>query len=163
MKLYDLSEAYVNIQNLLDTEGTDQESLNMALAEIDTEIERKAQNIAYIIHGMESDTTAIKAEEKRLADRRKAIENNIKWLKDNLKEHMQLTGADKIKTATVTISLQNNPPAVNITDQTQIPAKYLTVIPEQYVADKKAIASAIKAGEGVPGAELIQGQSLRIR
>lgn len=163
MKLYDLSEAYINIQNLLDTEGADQESLNMALAEIGTEIESKAQNIAYIIRGMESDTVAIKEEEKRLADRRKAIENRIKWLKDNIKEHMQLTNIDKIKTATVTIALQNNPPAVNITDQEQIPAKYLTVIPEQYVADKKAIASAIKAGEGVPGAELTQGQSLRIR
>lgn len=163
MKLYDLSESYANIQNLLDAEGTDQESLKMALSVIETEIQAKAQNVAHIIRQMDADAEAIKAEEKRLADRKRAIENRIRWLKDYLKDQMEMTNTDKIKTATMTISIQNNPPSVSIVDDKAIPAKFLTIIPEQYVPDKKAISAAIKGGEDVPGAELTQGKSLRIR
>lgn len=163
MKLYDLSESYANIQNLLDAEGTDQESLKMALSVIETEIQAKAQNVAHIIRQMDADAEAIKAEEKRLADRKRAIENRIRWLKDYLKDQMEMTNTDKIKTATMTISIQNNPPSVSIVDDKAIPAKFLTIIPEQYVPDKKAISAAIKGGEDVPGAELVQGKSLRIR
>ena len=163
LKLYELTESYQGIQNLLDADGVDQESLNMALAVIETEIQAKAQNIAVIIKGLESDAEIIKAEEKRLAERRKSSENKATWMKNYLEDELNNAGLDKIKTHTFTVALQKNPPAVVINDEKAIPAKYLTVIPEQYVVDKKAIAEAIKNGQEVPGAELKQGRSIRIR
>jgi hypothetical protein len=163
LKLYDLVESYQNIQNLIDAEDADNESLGMALSVIETEIEAKAQNVTVIIKGLEADAATIKAEEKRLADRRKALENKSAWLKGYLTDELSKAGLEKVKTHTFTIALQNNPPAVNITDEKAIPAKYLTIVPETYVIDKKAIADAIKRGEKVLGAELTVGKSLRIR
>jgi hypothetical protein len=163
MKLYQLTESYQNIWNLVDNEDTDLEAIEMALTSIETEIEAKAQNISVILKGMEYDASIIKTEEKRLSDRRRALENKITWLKGYLQEQMEAAGIDKIKTPTVTIGIQKNPPAVQITNQESIPSKYLTIIPEQYVPDKKAIKKALSNGENVPGAELTQGKSLRIR
>ena len=163
MKLYDLVESYQNIQNLLDSEDVDKSALEMALTVIETEIKAKAQNVAIIVRGLESDADIIKAEEKRLAERRKALENKATWLKGYLSDELDKAGLDKVKTHTFTIALQKNRPAVQINDEKAIPAAFLTIIPEQYVIDKKAIAAAIKDGQEVPGAELTQGKSLRIR
>lgn len=163
MKLYELAESFQGIQHLLDTEGTDQEALSIALSEIKTEIQAKVQNLAYIVRQMDVDTETIKAEEKRLVDRRRALENKTRWLKEYLKDELEKVGIDKVKTATMTITIQNNPPSVQIVNAKEIPAKFLTVIPEQYAPDKKAIATAIKDGEDVPGVELTQDKSLRIR
>lgn len=162
-KLYELAENYKNVWQLIEDESMDLAVIEDTLQSIEGAIEEKAVNIAKFMQSMKADAEAIKAEEKRLADRRKAIENRQKQLKEYLQQQMELAGLDKIKTATHTIAIQNNPPAVVITDETAIPPSYLTIIPEQYVPDKKRIAEAFKNGECVPGCELRQGKSLRIR
>lgn len=163
MNLYDLAHAYQGIQALANNEDVDAEAMQMALAELGTEIESKTLNIAIIIKGLESDTDIIKAEERRLADRRKALENKAGWLKQYAKEQLEAAGIDKVKSPTLTVAIQNNPPAVQITDPDIIPARFQTIVPETYTIDKKAVGDALKAGEDVPGAELTQGRSLRIR
>lgn len=62
------------------------------LQAIEESIQDKAQNIALLIRNLEADTEAIKLEEKRLADRRRAVENNCKSLKDYLYQQMILLG-----------------------------------------------------------------------
>lgn len=163
MNLYDLSHAYQNIQLLANNEDIDAEAMQMALAELETEIQAKALNIAIIIRGLEADADIIKTEERRLADRRRALENKAGWLKAYAKEQMELAGIDKVKSPTLTVAIQNNPPAVQITDMEAIPARFQTIIPASYTIDKKAVGDALKAGEAIPGAELTQGRSLRIR
>lgn len=163
MKLHEYAEAYRQIETLLDCEDTDKESLTMALSVIEGEMTEKATNIAKFIQGMTADIDTIKAEEKRLADRRRAIENRQAWLKQYLQDQMEKAGLDKVKVATMTIALQNSPAAVEIIDEKAIPERFLTIIPQTYVVDKKRVADALKAGEEVPGAALRQGRHLRIR
>lgn len=160
--LYDLSEAYLNIQNLIDDESPDNDILN-ALTTIEGAIEVKAGNIANLIKSLEAEAEVIKAEEKRLAQRRKVRENASDNVKQYLKFAMEQMGVDKIKTPTRTISIQMNPPAVYISNEDEIPGKFLTLIPEHYEVNKKLISEALKAGEDVKGAELSRGRSLRIR
>jgi hypothetical protein len=76
---------------------------------------------------------------------------------------MEIMGMDKIKSDLFTIALQKNPPALQIIDQKKIPAKYLTVIPKQYVPNNEAIKTALSADKKVPGCCLVQGKHLRIR
>lgn len=161
--LYNLAERYQNITDLLDNPEIDQATIINALAVVESDLATKAGNIAVIIRSMDADCDIIKAEEKRLAERRRAIENRRDWLKGYVREQMERIGLTKIKTPTFTISLQNNPPALQITDEASIPASYLTIIPEHTELNKEAIKAALKAGEEVPGATLAQGKSLRIR
>jgi hypothetical protein len=160
--LYELSEGYLNIQNLIDEESPDNDILN-ALTTIEGAIEVKAGNIANLIKSLESEAEVIKAEEKRLAQRRKARENAADNVKQYLRVAMEQMGLDKIKTPTRTISIQLNPPAVQIMNEDEIPGKFLTLVPEHYEVNKKLIAEALKAGEEVKGCELSRGKSLRIR
>jgi hypothetical protein len=161
MKLYELTDNYRQILDILD-EGQD-EALQDTLDSIKDAIEQKAEGIAKIIRTMDAEAEAIKTEEHRLAQRRKAIESRRDGLKRYLEDQLNLIGIDKVKTATFTVALQNNPPSVNVLDDTVIPTTFKVHIPEQWNVDKKAIMQALKDGQEIPGVELFQGRSLRIR
>jgi hypothetical protein len=161
MKLYELTDNYRRILDILD-EGQD-EALQDTLDSIKDAIEQKAEGIAKIIRTMDAEAEAIKAEEQRLAQRRKAIENRRNGLKEYLETQLASSGIDKVKTATFTVALQNNPPSVNVLDDKAIPTTFKVHIPEQWNVDKKLILQALKDGQEIPGVELFQGRSLRIR
>ncbi|MFA2689216.1 siphovirus Gp157 family protein, partial [Bacillus cereus] len=80
MKLYDLCSNYRELQMMIE-DGVDPSSVADTLQAIEESIQDKAQNIALLIKNLEADTEAIKLEEKRLADRRRSVENNCKSLK----------------------------------------------------------------------------------
>jgi hypothetical protein len=162
MTLYDLAEGYQNVLALIDEESPDTDVLN-ALTTIEGAIEVKAGNIANLIKSLEAEAEVIKTEEKRLAQRRKSRENAADYVKQYLKVSMEQMGMDKIKTPTRTISIQNNPPSLLITDKDIIPQKYLTLIPEHFEVRNDAVKDDLKAGVDVPGAELKTGRGLRIR
>ena len=163
LKLYELSEAYKNLWNMVDDEETDLTMVETALQTVEGAIETKAGNIAIFIRNLDSESKLIKEEEDRLKARRQAIENKRDSIKGWLQQNMELMNIDKIKTTTHSISLQSNPPSVLILDEDVIPGRFLTLIPERYEVNKKAISEALKAGEEVLGATLARGRSLRIR
>lgn len=156
--LYQLTNDYNQLLTLLDSEEYDEQAIIDTLESVDVAIEDKAQNIAGLIQSLNTD--AIDAEIKRLQDRKKAIENKKAWLKKYLQTQMEVLGKDKIKGELFTLAIQNNPPAVNIIDSNLIPAKYQIV---KYDTDRAAIKKDLQSGAKVPGAELTQGRSLRIR
>ena len=160
--LYELSEAHASILNLIDDETPDQDIIS-ALLVIEEQIETKAVNIANMVKTLEAEVEAIDTEERRLAKRKKSRSNTIKDIKQYLRGAMEQMGMDKIKTPTMSISIQANPPAVRIINEDEIPGKFLTLIPEHYEVNKKLISEALKAGGEVKGAELMRGKSLRIR
>ena len=161
--LYNLTDSYRNIADLLDNPEIDQDTVQNALVAVQGDIQTKAGNVAVIMQSMAADIDIIKAEERRLAERRRTIEARRDWLKNYLQENLERMGLDKISTPLFQVSLAKNPPAVNITDEKAIPAAYLTIIPQATVVDKKAIAAVLKEGKEVPGATLTVGRSVRIR
>jgi hypothetical protein len=161
IKLYELTESYSVLLQMV--EDMNDQDLEMALTQIKGEITEKAISIGKMVRAIDYDIDTLKAEEKRLADRRRALENKRDNIKRYIQTQMEKVGLDKIKSPLLTVSIQNNPPAVQIADEKLIPARFLTIIPEQKVPDKKAIAEVLKSGEEVPGASLTQGKSLRIR
>ena len=163
MKLYQLTENYQNLWDLVEDETIDLSIVETALKTVEGAIQEKAQNLAVFIKSLGADIEIIKAEEKRLADRRKALENKQSGIKNYLQSQLEMAKLDKIKTAVITVSMQNNPPAVRIIDEAIIPAQYKTIVPQTFTIDKKSIADDIKKGISVPGAESTQGRSLRIR
>lgn len=163
MKLYELTEIWSAIQDMIETADTDDEQIIAALENIDAAIEEKADNYAKIIFSMKAEAEAIKVEEKRLATKRQSLENRAKWLQKNLEEAMIATGKTKFKTNLFGFNVQKNPPSLKSTpdlDPKKLPEHYQihTVTP-----NSTAIKQAIKDGQKVEGFWLEQGESLRIR
>ena len=159
-KLYELSTGYKNIEYLLEN-GEDNEELAAVLNTLDAEIEDKAENIAKLIKNYEADIEAFKTEEKRIAERRRTLENIVKRLKEYLFNNMKLTGKTKFKKGTFSFNIAKNPPSVEITNVDIISSDY-KVLTE--VLDKKAILQDLKDGKDVQGAILKDdNESLRIR
>lgn len=158
MNLYELTGAYLHIQNMIE-EGA--EGLEDTLEALNDALEDKAEGYGRVIRNLEAQANALREEEKRLADRRRSIENNIKKLKENLQASMKFMGKTKIKTNLFSFSIAKNPPTVKVIDIRAIPAKYL--IPQEPKPDKKGILEAMKNGEDVPGVEIERSEGLRMR
>lgn len=161
MRLYELAENYLNLQELLENDEIDQEIITKALDEVGGELEDKAENIAKLIKTLEVDVNGYKSEEKRLSDKRKSLENRIKSLKEYLDNAMKITGKKKFKGKLFSFNIQKNPASVNVTELSLIPEDYF--IEQDPVLNKKLLLAVLKNGELVPGAELKQTESLRIR
>jgi len=159
-KLYELTQNYNNLLELVDNPDVPTEMLEESLNSIDDEIDTKAENIAKVIKSIESDIAGLKGEEKRLADRRKSLEGRIDNLKEYVEGSMRAVGKEKIRGKVFTLGIQKNAPSVDIIDKDVIPEQYFITKKE---LSKKDILVALKKGEEVPGAAVKQTESLRIR
>lgn len=161
MKLYELTDKYAELAQMIADDETKTEMLGDTLRALEDAIEIKAENIAKLIKNLDAEVEAFKNEEKRLADRRKALETKRDGLKRYLEEQLEKIGLDKVKTPIFTVALQYNPASVQVIDESKIPPAFWITPPP--TLDKKAVAERLKAGEEIPGVTLHQGRSLRIR
>ncbi|MDD5580517.1 MAG: siphovirus Gp157 family protein [Methylobacter sp.] len=164
LSLYDLSSHYLSALDALTDPEMDlpAEVINDTLEALTDEIEDKAVNVAKFLRNMETTTQAIKEAEAAMAKRRKTLENRINWMKAYLKDNMERTGITKVECPYFKLSLQVNPPAVAILDEAAIPAEFKEPI-LSWKIDKMAIKEAIKHGDVVPGADLVNGNRLVIK
>lgn len=161
MTLYELSSEYMELLAMMEDPDADLEVISDTLEAIGGELEIKADGYARVMRQMDADAKAIKAEEYRLYNRRKAIENRSEWLKSRLQGVMEVTGKTKFKTELFSFGIQKNPPKVVITDESRIGHDYL--IPQPPKVDTKAIKDALNDGFHFDWAHLEQTESLRIR
>ncbi|MCR5518387.1 MAG: siphovirus Gp157 family protein [Lachnospiraceae bacterium] len=162
--IYELTQDYLRLLEMAEDPELDPEVIADTFEGIEGELEIKAENYAKVMKNLEGDIAALKAEEERLAKKRKAIENNIKRMKGTLQEAMELTGKTKFKTELFSFGIQKNAPSVVIdaADIRDIPKDYLKF--KEPEVDKAAIKNAINAGVDFEGlAHLEVSQSLRIR
>ena len=160
MKLYELTENYINLQNLLEDETIDQDLIETAMKEVGEDIEEKAQNYAVIMKNLEAEAEALEKEEKRLAARKSSLRNRNKILKDNLENSMKAIGKTKFKTRLFSFNISKNPPSLDIADEELIPDKYIVYTKS---TAKKAMIDDLKQGVIIKGVKLKQTESLRIR
>ena len=161
MKLYELAQNYKNILDLLDDSTISQEEITAALTGLEETFDIKAENIAKLIKSLEADIIGLKTEEKRLSDRRKALDNRVSNLKEYLTSTMMAIGKVKIKGSIFTLAFQKNPPSAYITDLTLLDKKYF--IEQLPTIDKKMILEDLKNDIKIQGAEIKQESSLIIR
>jgi len=83
-------------------------------------------------------------------------------MNDYLKGSMEQTDITKIECPFFKLSIQKNPVSVVIKNEAAIPEKFKKQV-ISWSIDKTAIKNAIKAGETIPGAVLINGTRLAIR
>jgi len=153
--LADIEEA---ARNLVDEETGEinEEALErMEQLEIDREV--KIENIALLIKNLRADASAIKAEKDSLDHRMKSLSNRADrieaWLASILNGEAKSSPRYEIK--------WRKTDRVDITDEGAIPDEYLRVKAESK-PDKALIKKAIKAGDKVPGAVLVEENKMRL-
>lgn len=161
MNLYELTGAALHLQGMLEDGDIDTQTFQDTMESLTFDIEEKADNYARIIKNIASDIDGFKAEEKRLAEHRRALESRVTLLKSNLEQSMIQLDKKSFKTSFFSFNIQKNPAALKIVDEEKIPKMFY--IPQPDKLDTAALKEAIKNGDIIEGAVLESGESLRIR
>lgn len=184
MTLYEISSEYMQALDALTDPEADipLQAVLDTLEGIEGQLQEKAVNVAKFMRNLDVTVKAIKEAENQMAKRRKAIEKRVSGIQDYLKNNMEAAGITKIESPWFQLSIQKNPPAVEVENESLLPTGYVSVeltlpweIYEQVCdrigqhdikvvkVDKVEIKNALKGGAVVPGAKLIQGTRLVIR
>lgn len=128
-----------------------------ALEQLELERSEKIRNIALWIKNLKSDVTALDAEEKAFKARKDAAKKKAEQLSGYL---ASVLNGEKVTGTDFVISWRKST-AVNVLDEKAIPPTFL--VPQPPKVDKTGISKALKAGETVSGAELIERQNMTIK
>lgn len=169
IKLYELTEARDILDLFLaETEGEETPELAELFAQLVGEIDEKVERTALWIREKSAEADAIKAEEHRLAARRRTIENRVDRTKRYLEYQLEQLGRDKVNGLLVTVALQANAPKLvgELTQEQlgQVEGDGLVrVIPAAYQLDRAQALLALKEGRTIDGLSIERTKSLRIR
>ena len=141
----------------------------IALTNMETDIEKRAENIAVYIKNLNADIGEMKAEEDNLKTRRRAKENTVSNLKNYLLSCMTSVNRNKIDCPRARISVRNNAESVAVSD----PEKFIHWAQENNHEDllkysepeirKSAIKPLLQGGEDIPYTTLTRTQSVVIK
>lgn len=163
LTLYEISREYRDDLEKLADLDLDPQTMEDTLGSLGGELQTKAQAVACFVRNLEATAESIKAAEAQMAARRKALENRAARVKDYLHASMLVAGVQKIECPLFRLSVKNNPPSVEVFQPELIPAQYMKQPePPPAVPDKKALASALKSGQEIPGCRLQQSNRLAI-
>ena len=153
MKLYEIDQA---IMDLVDSETGEIIDIE-AFDSLQMEREEKIEGIALYIKDLKAEAEALKAEKMAFAERQKVAENKVESLKNYLAYALK---GQAFKSTKAVVSFRK-------TQQVDVPDIY--ALDENFLrykepeADKTAIKEAIKAGQTVKGATLIENTSVIIK
>lgn len=163
VSLYKLADEFLAAANQLADLDLPPEAIKDTLESLSGDLETKAVNVAMFIRGLDATIDAMRSAEKDMAARRKAAESRQTAVAEYLLAQMQRTGIDRIDAPQLTLSIRQNPAAVEVFDAAQVPADYMA--PPKPLAptpDKTRIKDALKLGLDVPGCRLTTTQRLHI-
>lgn len=128
-----------------------------ALEQLELERSEKIRNIALWIKNLKADVNALDAEEKAFKARKDAAKKKAEQLSGYL---ASVLNGEKVTGTDFAISWRKST-AVNVLDEKNIPPTFL--IPQPPKVDKTGISKALKAGETVSGAELVERQNMTVK
>lgn len=158
--LYQLTGDLLTLQQMIE-DGV--EGLEDTLESIQLSVEEKLEGYAMVIKNIESDIEGLKAEEKRLSDRRKQMEREVERMKQAIAKTLDTVEPDKkgskrLKTEKFTFSFRKST-SVQIVDESKIPEEFFKV---ERTISRSELTARLKEIE-IPGAELVEKQSLQIK
>jgi len=164
LTLYTIADQYLQDLQKLQDMDLDEQTFADTLESLSGDLEVKATNVAMFVRNLEASAESIKAAEKQMAERRKAIEAKAERIRNYLKDNMARTGITKIDCPYFALSLRNSPPAVEVINADEIPAQYFDIPePPAPVLNKNRLKDDLKNGVIVEGARLTQGSYLQIK
>lgn len=162
MKLYEINS---ELENLIDTETG--EIADVAFFEqLSMERTAKIEGIALFIKNLDSDATALKAEETALSERRKAAENTAARLKAFLTS--MLPDGEKFETPRVKLSWRKSKSVRVLIPESDFIEWAKAVNPAllsfgEPTISKTAIKEALESGADITAATIVESNNLQIK
>ena len=153
MKLYEIDQAILDCIDAETGDIVDAEMLDKLTMERDAKIE----NIALWIKDLKAEVEALKVEKMAFAERQRVAENKMESLKAYLAYAL---AGQAFKTVKASVSFRRSTQVV-VPDIYALDGNFLRY--KEPEADKTAIKEAIKAGQAVAGAELVENTSVIIK
>lgn len=163
MKLFDIDERLAACVKLDESRVVDTESGEIidleAIAALEMERDKKIENLGCWYKNLLAEAEALKAQKNAFAEREKAKKAKAESLKGFLGRYLN---GKKFETAKVAMTFRKS-------EAVEFDAKCIGDVPEEFLKfkdpelDKVAVKKAIKAGETVPGCELVARQNLQIK
>ena len=153
LKLYEIADEYrLALSELKDLED---EYVRDTLGALRGALEKKATNIIKYTQEMGSVIQGMKDAEKRMAARRKVLENKKDSIDNYVQYIMESAGVTKIETEEICITIVKNPPKVEVELEEIIDEKFFK---EERVLklDKAKLKKALKDDPDIMGAKLVQ-------
>ena len=162
MKLYEINQTLERLLELDEERLVDTETGEILSAEQVDELvmarEEKIEGCLLFVKNKLAEAEALKAEIEKLTARMKAAKNKADWCKEYVR--LELNG-EKFSTAKVAVSYGKSK-LVHIDEESALPEEFVrTKVTVE--ADKVALKKALEAGVVIPGVELIEKQTLRIK
>ena len=161
LSLYEITSGF---PALMENEEISEEDKKKIEDELVILLQQKSQNIIGYTKNIELTINAMKEEEKRIADNRKALENKISKFKEYVKECMENNGFTKIETELGTISIAKSPASVEIINEDEVPSEFKQEVVTVKI-DKTKIKNNFKeTGEIPAGVNIVTtNTNLRIK
>lgn len=167
MNLYELDRAIAAALESALEFGVDMETGEVIAGSFD-ELEalseardKKLENIGLYIKNLSYEVESINTEAAALKARADVKKRKIERLKEYVTNSLLNASQTKFEAPRVAFSLRRSE-AVNVLSTDALPPEF-TKVKTEVSPDKVALKKAIKAGQEVPGAELIINQSLQIK
>ncbi|OTG59126.1 hypothetical protein B7930_03035 [Streptococcus agalactiae] len=154
--LYELNGIIAYLQSL----DLDDEAFQDTLDSIDfqSDLENNIEYFVKMLKNVQADAEMYKAEKEAFYKKQKQAEAKAEKYKEIINNAMRMSNTKKIETGLFKITTRDSK-AVNITDETKIPLKYMEE-KVTYKPIKKAIKEAIENGQLIEGAELGYNESV---
>ena len=163
MTLYELTGQWAELYNMMETEDEEiMQAVKDTMESIDGEIDEKLENIGIMILSQKAEDEALKAEQDRIAKKRKTIQNKSKYLKQYALDCLKAINRKKGGGIRVTISRSlRRGASLDIADNAVIPIDYFGHHPP--TIDRTALKEAVKNGLVVDGVTLRDSESVTVR
>lgn len=159
LSLYQITSAF---PMLMEQEEMTEEDKIKVEEELTKLLQEKSQSIIGYYRNNELTIQAMKEEEKRIAEIRKALENRNEKFKKYVKECMENAGFTKIETRLGSLSIARSPISIEIVNEDEVPSEYKIEIVTKKT-DKKAIADNFKATGEVPNGIIVHTENTNLR
>lgn len=120
-------------------------------------------DLACYIRELELEADAVKATAAAAAERASRLTARASKWRNYLLDTLEMAGLSSVKDSRITVAVKQNPPSIQIADDTTIPPRYCREIPARFEPDKTALKTALKAGETIPGVDLVSTTRLVIK
>ena len=164
MKLYEIENEYLTqVDSIIIDEDTGEITENLNWDEsLSHTFRDKCVAVAAYFKNIEAEAEAIRKAEGEMLKRRRSLEKRERSLREYLLVNMKRCGFDKVHSPHFDISIEKNPPHVEVMNDQDIPPEFKTVEIVTKI-DKIAIRNAIKEGREVPGARMVQDEKLKVK
>lgn len=159
LSLYEITNAF---PALMENDEMTEEDKKKVEQELTLLLQQKSQNIIGYVRNNELTIEAMKAEEKRISDMRKSLENRNANFKQYVKECMEGNGITKIETGLGMLSIAKSPISVEVVNEDEVPSEYKQEVTTVNI-DKKAIANNFKATGEIPNGVNIYTENTNLR